>query len=337
MPAKFIQTESGASHAPGLSRRDLLALGGGLLLPALASAQAYPARVVRLMVGAPAGGGLDTYARIVAQPLAEALGNSVVVENKAGAGGVTNSAYVATSRPDGATVLYTTATPLIVAPQAMRKPPFDPLTDFVPVIRVGTTPLSFAVNPKLGVKNLNDLVALSKRRQISIASGSGTGGQLHLMIEALIQATGANILHVPYKGTAPSIVDTIAGHIDGCTSDVASFIPFHQEGTLTIIAVSSEKRLDVLPDVRAAVEDIPGFVMVSWQGIFVPAKTPKSVIDQLNAAMLKVLARTDVQAQFRKSAVDTSPMANPEAFPKFVSSEYQRWGKLLKDKGIVMD
>lgn len=336
MTDKTPSSSGPAATAGALSRRHLLALGG-VLLPGFAMADEYPARVVRLMVGAPAGGGLDTYARIVAQPLAEALATSVVVENKAGAGGVTNSAYVASSRPDGATLLYTTATPLIVAPQAMRKPPFNPLTDLVPVIRVGTTPLSFAVNAKLGVKNLNDLVALSKRRQVSIASGSGTGGQLHLMIEALIQATGANILHVPYKGTAPSIVDTIAGHIDACTSDVASFIPYHQDGTLTIIAVTSEKRLDVLPDVRAAVEDIPGFVMVSWQGVFVPAKTPKNLIDQLNTAMLKVLARPDVQAQFRKSAVDTSPMPNPEAFPKFVSAEYQRWGKLLKDKGIVMD
>lgn len=298
--------------------------------------QQFPSKVIRLMVGAPPGGSVDFGARIIAQPLAEALGATVLVENKPGAGGTINSAYVANAQPDGHTLLVTTATAVIVVPQAMPKPPLNALTDLQAINTVGVSPVAIAVNPKLGVKTLKDFIALSRTRQVSIAS-PGTGSLMHLIIESIVQATGANFLHVPYSGTGPGIVDTIAGHVDAVISDLAPFPPFLQDGKMTMIAVTTDKRLEGYPDVPTVSEVVPGFVVLNWQGIFVASKTPKAVVDKINDALLKVAARDDVRAAFRKGAINVAPMASPEAFQKNVTTDYHRWGKLLKEKGIVFN
>jgi tripartite-type tricarboxylate transporter receptor subunit TctC len=319
-----------------MSRRRLFALGlATATTPGFALAQDFSGRPVRLIVGAPPGGSNDFGARLIAPYLGEALGTTVIVENKLGAAGTIASDTVAKSAPDGTTLLFSSASPIIIAPQALPKAPFNVLTDFVPINTVGQTPEAIALNPGLGVKTLKEFIALSHTRQLALGS-SGTGGLPHLIIELLIQASGGNIVHVPYKGAGPGIADAMGGHVSGVVSDLPPFIPLHQEGRLLIVAVTSEKRLDFLPNVPTVNETLPGFAANNWLGVFARARTPKPIVDKLNAALLKVVAREEVRAQFRKNAVIPSAMASPDAFQAFVAEEYHRWGKVLRDKGITI-
>jgi tripartite-type tricarboxylate transporter receptor subunit TctC len=319
-----------------LSRRSLVGFGvATCLAPGIAFAEKYPSRPIRIIVGFVPGGSTDFGARLIGTGLSDALGVPVVVENKPGATGVLATDYVSKSAGDGYTLLVGTPTPIIVAPQAMQTHTFNPITDLAPINLVSTSPMAFAANPKLGLKRIKDLIALARTRQVTIGT-SGFGGSLHLMIEALIQATNANILVVPYKGTGPTVTDAMAGHIDATVSDVGAFIPYHTDGKLTIIGVSSEKRLPLLPDVPTVSEDVPGLVMGNWLGVFASAKVPKADIDTINAALQKVVAREDLRSQFVKSGFTVSSMASPEVFRKFVVAEYQRYGKLIKERNIVL-
>jgi tripartite-type tricarboxylate transporter receptor subunit TctC len=326
------------AQCAGFSRRNLIGLGlAAGLAPRLALAQNYPTRAIRVIVGFVPGGATDTGARIVAAGLSEVLGAPVVVENKPGATGVLATEYVARSAAaDGYTLLVGTATPIIVAPQAMRKQTFHPLTDLAPINMVVEQPQAFAVNPRLPVRRMKDLVALSRTRQVSVGV-SGIGGSAHLLVEALIQATGGgNFLVVPYKGSGPALADVVAGHVDANVSDVGSFLPMYNEGRLAIAATATEKRLDILPNVPTCQEDLPGLVMSIWLGVFAPAKTPKPILAVLDAAMLKVVARDDVRTQFARTIATMSSQRDSEAFARFVAADYQRYGKLIRDRGIAI-
>ncbi|MBB3181040.1 tripartite tricarboxylate transporter substrate binding protein [Variovorax sp. Sphag1AA] len=321
-----------------MTRRTALGLGVGLvagLSGGAAIAQSYPSKPIRIIVGFVPGGSTDFGGRMIAAGLADALGVSVVVENRAGATGVIATEYVANSPPDGYTLLVGTATPVIIAPQAMGRQSFNALTDLTPVNMVGESPMALAVNPKLGVKRLKDLVALSRTRPVTVGT-SGVGGALHLLVESLIQSTGGNFVVVPYKGTGPTVTDAIAGHIDATVSDIGSFLPFHNDGKLLVLGIASEKRMDALPDIPTLQEDVPGTVMVSWTGLFAPGKTPKPIIDTLNAGLMKMIARDDVRKQFVKAGATVYAQANPAAFQKLVANDYQRFGKLIKERGIVI-
>jgi tripartite-type tricarboxylate transporter receptor subunit TctC len=336
MAEDSVRRASSVPSTVSLSRRNLLALGLAVaVVPNLALSQSFSSKQTRLFVGAPPGGSNDFGARLIAPYLSEALGTTAIVENKPGASGTIASDAVARAAPDGMTLLFSSASPVIIAPQAMPKAPFNPLSDFTAVNMVGMTPVGIAVNPRLGVKSLKDLIALSKTRQITLAS-SGTGGLAHLIIELLIEASAGNIVHIPYKGGGPGITDTMGGHVSGVVSDLPPFIPYHQEGRLLIIAVTSEKRLDFLPNVPTANETLPGFTATNWLGLFAPAHTPRPVIDKLNAALMQIVKRDDLKAQFLKGGVIASAMASPDVFQKFVADEYHRWGKVLRDKGITI-
>ncbi len=319
------------------ARRSLLALGIAVgIAPGFAFAQDYPNKPVRMVVGYPPGGSNDIVARIIAPRLAEALGVSVVVENKAGVSGAIGADFVAKSAPDGHTLFLASASPVVITPHTIPKIPFNTLTDFAPINTVGLTPEAIAVAPSLGVKNLKEMLALARTRQVSLAS-SGTGGLPHLTIELLIQASKGNIVHVPYKGAGPAVSDTLAGHVNGIVMDVPPLFPFIQDKRLHALAVTSAKRVEFLPNVPTAQEELPGFNVTNWVGLFAPAKTPKPVVDKLNAALGKVVAREDVRAQLLKVAVVPSTMSSPEAFQQFVAAEFHRWGKLVKDKNIVAE
>lgn len=333
---------SGATHhvcrpslPHGLSRRGLLALGvGASFAPGWALAQNSSSRPIRLIVAAPPGGSNDFGARVIAPYLSEALGTTIVIENKAGASATIGSDFVAKSAPDGYTLLFTSANSVVVAPQAMVKPPFNFPTDLTSINMVGQTVSAFAVNPQLGVRSLKELIALSQTREVTLAS-SGVGALSHLIIESLIQDSGAKILHVPYKGGGPGIADALAGHVSGVVGDVPTFIPLHQDGKLIIIAVASEKRLEFLPNIPTINETIPGFSATNFLGLFAPAKTPRPIIDRINAGIQKVVAREDLQAQFRKVAIAPGAMSSPEVFHKHVLEQHSRWGKLLREKNLV--
>ncbi|MEJ8850784.1 tripartite tricarboxylate transporter substrate binding protein [Variovorax rhizosphaerae] len=302
----------------------------------MSMAQDLSSKTIRLMVGVPPGGSNDFAARLISPHLAEALGATVIVENKVGAAGTIATDFVAKSAPDGTTLYFGGTGPILIAPQAMPKVPFNFLTDIMPINMVGETPLALAVFPGLGVKTLQEFIALSRTRPLSLAS-TGTGSLPHLVIESLIQASGGNILHVPYKGGGPALADAMGGHVSGVVQDVPTFIPLHEQGKLTLLAVTSAKRVEFLPNIPTVSETLPNFFSASSTlGVYAPAKTPRAIIDKINAALVKTVARDDVQERMRKSAIVPGATASPEAFQKLTALEYQRWGKLLREKGIVI-
>ncbi|MEJ8850764.1 tripartite tricarboxylate transporter substrate binding protein [Variovorax rhizosphaerae] len=299
-----------------------------------AHAQPYPSKPIRLLVGYLPGGGVDFTARTIAPALGEALNTIVVVENKAGASGTLSGDFVAKSAPDGYTLLYAPGSAITTAPQTMAKPPFDVLNDLAPINMVGESPLVIAMNPNLGVHNVKDLLALSRKRTVNLASG-GAGGMSHLTIEMLSQAAKGNITHVAYKGGSPAIVDTMAGHVDGTLADFPPVLQMFKDKRLVPVGVTSEKRVEFLPNVQTVAEDIPGFVALSWYGVFAPAKTPRDIIEKINAALVKAMAREDVRTHLKDAAVLPKTLASPAAFRTFVADDYARWGKLIRDRNIV--
>jgi tripartite-type tricarboxylate transporter receptor subunit TctC len=317
-------------------RRRRLTLGlAGCILPVIMTAQPGAAKAVRLIVGFTPGGSADFIARLIAPALSEALGASVIVGNRPGASGTIAGAFVARSTPDGTILLVGSASPVLISPQVLQKSPFHPLTDLAGVGTIGLTPQVIAVSPGTGIRTLKDLLAAARTRQVSLAS-SGTGGMTHLTIELLARASGGRIVHVPYKGAGPSITDALAGHVQGVVSDLTPLVPMLQDGRLRALAVTSESRVDLLPDVPAVSEALPGFNATNWAGMLAPAGTPRQVLERLHTALATAIRREDVKAQLRKAGFVPSGTESPEAFQKFIADDFARWGRLIKELDIVL-
>jgi len=305
-----------------------------LLAGMTAQAEGFGSKPVTIMVGFPAGGSNDLVARIISGPLGEALGTSVIVENKSGAAGTIAGAAVVRSNPDGHTVLLSTLSPIIVSPQVMKNPSYITTRDLIGVNMVGTTAETIAIGAALpNVKTFADLLALAKTREVTLSS-SGSGSFPHLAIELLIEASGGKFVHVPYKGATPAIADTIAGHVDGTLMDTPPIVAMVQDGRLRALAVTSDKPMQALATVPTVGESLQGYLALNWVGMFVPLKTPPEVIKQLNDALAKTLARPDVIAQLNKIAVAPNMLATPAAFQSFVAEEYAKWGAVIKKAKI---
>jgi tripartite-type tricarboxylate transporter receptor subunit TctC len=329
-------TSVAADVTPGMSRRNLLGLcAAAAVSPSLVLAQDYPSKPIRIVVGATPGGSIDAAARIVSTQLSESLRTPVIVENRPGAAGVLATDFAVKASPDGYTLLVGTPSPIIIAPQAMTNVKFNPLTDLAAINMVSTSPIAIAVYPGLGVRSLKDLVALSRKRPVTMGLPLA-GSVSHLVVEMAAKALGINFLNVPYKGAAPAMNDAIAGHIDATVADAGVLIPMHEAGRLRIVMVTPEKRMETLPDVAAASEDVPGFVVTNWIGVFAPAKTPTPVVDKVNAVLVKCATRDDVRAQFRKLSAQATAMPSPHEFQKLVATEYARYGQLVRERGIVI-
>ncbi|WP_454689033.1 Bug family tripartite tricarboxylate transporter substrate binding protein [Achromobacter aloeverae] len=317
-----------------------LAAGLGLLLPLAIAAPAmaadnYPSKPIRLVVGYPPGGSNDIAARIIAPELGQALGASVVVENRAGANGVIGADHVAKSEADGYTLLLSSISPIVLAPQTMKTPPFYAPKAFKAVNMMALTPEAIAVGPKLsGVKSLKDLLDKAKTQQITLSS-SGTGGLPHLTIE-LLRKVQPNIVHVPYKGAGPAVTDTLGAHVDGIVMDLPPLYSLIKEKRLTPLAVTSEKRVDFLSDVPTAQEVLPGFNVENWVGIFAPAGTPDAVVAKLDAALRKAVAESKVKTLLADAAMAPAVLDSPQAFQKRLADDYVRWGKVIKDAGVEL-
>ncbi|MFC4275390.1 Bug family tripartite tricarboxylate transporter substrate binding protein [Achromobacter aloeverae] len=299
------------------------------------AADNFPGKPIRLVVGYPPGGSNDIAARIIAPELGQALGVSVVVENRAGASGVIGADHVAKSEPDGYTLLLSSISPIVLAPQTMATPPFHAPKAFKAINMMALTPEAIAVGPRLsGVKTLKELLDRAKTQQVTLSS-SGTGGLPHLTIE-LLRKVQPNIVHVPYKGAGPAVTDTLGAHVDGIVMDLPPLYSLIKEKRLAPLAVTSEKRVDFLADVPTAQEILPGFNVENWVGIFAPAGTPDAIVAKLDAALRKAVSQPKVKTLLADAAMAPAVLDTPQDFQKRLADDYARWGKVIKDAGVEM-
>jgi len=316
----------------------LLALPLALGAQAQAASEApadYPSRPIRLIVGFSAGGATDISARLFAKYMGDALGQSVVVENRAGAAGTLSADIVSHSAPDGYTLLYTTSSIHGISPNIYPKLNWDPIKDFAPIALVAKYPQTLLVNNDLPAKTLGDLVALVKRNpgKYSYAS-AGTGGTQHLAAALLASAAGLDMVHIPYKGMSAAYPDLMAGRVQLMFENAPSALPFVQRGSVRALAVSSAQRLPALPEVPTVAESgYPGFEVVAWSGFVAPAGTPQPVIDKLNAAILKASQAPELKAWLVESGSPTDLVGPPAKFGEFLKHELAFWKKAVDISG----
>jgi tripartite-type tricarboxylate transporter receptor subunit TctC len=298
----------------------------------------YPNRPISLIVTVPPGGAADFVARIIGSKLADALGQPVVTNNRGGAGGTIAAAAVAKSDPDGYTLLLNTIATHGIGPHLYPNLPYDPVKDFSPIILVAKLPLIMTVNAALPVQSVNDVIALAKARpgQLAFAS-AGNGGAPHLAGELFKTLTGTDLLHVPYRGSGPAVVDVVAGRIAIMFDAVPSLLPFITAGTLRPLAAASAERNRLLPDIPTFAELGYGGMDISlWYGIVAPAGTPQPIVQRLNAELVKILDAPDVRKSFADQGADTKG-GTPEDFAAFMREESARWRTVVKQAGIKQD
>lgn len=320
-----------------LSRRHLLALAAGIAgataLPLQAQPDAWPSRPIKLVVGYAAGGATDVIARLVAVKLGERLGQPVVVDNRAGANSNVGAEVVAKSPPDGYTLYVFTIANTINA-SLYAKLGYDPQKDFEPIGLIAKIPNILVVNNNLPVKSIADYVRFAKASKDGITfASSGSGSSIHLSGEMFKMQTHLNMLHVPYRGSAPAVTDLLGGQVQSMFDNTPSALPHVQGGRLRAIAITSAKRSPLLPDVPTVAESgFPGFDVQSWFGLAAPAGTPKPVIDRLNAELNKVLAAPELRQRFQDLAASPEP-GTPEQMRSFAAAETQRWREVVKTSG----
>jgi tripartite-type tricarboxylate transporter receptor subunit TctC len=298
----------------------------------------YPSRPLQLVVPVPPGGAADFIARAIGAKLADALGQPVVINNRGGAGGTIATAGVAKSDPDGYTLLLNSITTHGIGPHLYTNLSYDPEKDFLPVIFVAKAPMIMIVNTMVAAKSVDDVIALAKADpgQLAFAS-SGNGGAPHLAGELFKTITGTNLLHVPYRGSGPAVLDVVAGRIAIMFDAVPSLLPFILADKLRPLAAASAERNPLLPDVPTFAELGYGRMDISlWYGILAPAGTPQAVIRRLNAELARILDMREIRESFAKQAV--LPMGGtPEQYGAFMRAESARWGVVVEQAGIKPD
>jgi tripartite-type tricarboxylate transporter receptor subunit TctC len=296
------------------------------------SAEPYPVRPIRMIVGFAPGGGTDLTARPVAQKLSELLGQQVIVENRPGAAGNIATEQVARAAPDGYTLLMGTIAALAINPGLYGNLRFDPETDLAPVIQVVDATNVLALHPSVPANSVKELIALAKEKSLS-AGSSGIGATGHLAIELFNLMAGVKLVHVPYKGGGPAMSDLVGGQVNLIFATTASSIPHLKSGRIKGIAVTTAKRSALLPDLPTISEaGLPGFDANNWYGLVVPAKTPRAIIDQLNAEVTKVLNMPDVRTTLFNQGLDPAP-GTPEQFGAYIKAERAKWAKVIKESG----
>ena len=306
-----------------------------LFVAGIAHAQPYPSKPIRIVVGFPAGGPADISARIVAQHLTERVGRQVVVENRAGATGTIAAGQVARAAPDGYTALMATQSTNATVPYMYSKISYDTLTDFAAVVQVGQSPLLVAVHPSMPVKSIKELIALARARPGQVTFGTGgIGSTPHMSMEWFKVMAKVDILPVHYKGEGPAVIETVGGHVQMLAASIAVLLPYAQAGKLRGLAVTTAKRSTLAPEYPTIAESgLKGYDTTSWQGIVVPAATPRDVVQKLNAETVYVLTQPAARDQFLKLGVEIVA-DTPEQFYEFLKTENARWGKLVKDLGL---
>jgi tripartite-type tricarboxylate transporter receptor subunit TctC len=302
-----------------------------------AYSQAYPARPVRIVVPFAPGGATDIVTRIVATRLTEAWGQSVVVDNRAGAGGNIGGDIVAKAVADGHTILMTSGSIVTANPHMYRKMPFNPERDLLAVTNVASGPQVLVVNPAFSSKTLKEFIALARAKPKSINFGSaGVGTQTHLAAENFVTAAGIDVTHVPYKGEGPALADLVGGQIQLVTPNLSAAIGFVQAGKLRALAVTSKERSKQLPNVPAVAESLPGFENLGWFGFMVPAGTPANVVAKIHQDSVTILQSGDVRGRFEQlgmAAVGNSP----EQFARAIKDESAHWARIIRERKLYVD
>jgi tripartite-type tricarboxylate transporter receptor subunit TctC len=307
------------------------------LAPAAMAQDAYPTRTIKLISPYEPGGGTDVLARLVAQGLGPRIGQSVVVENRPGAGGTVGTATVVNSAPDGYTLLLASPSPIVVMPYMLKHLSYDPFKDLAPVTLISDVPALLVVNPSIKVDTVADLIALAKAQPGKLTfSSSGNGGTAHLAGEMLKLATGIDMLHVPYKGTGPANTALLKGEVSMSFSDVISTLHYVQSGQLKAIAVTTPKRSEALPNVPSIAETIPGYNAGVWYGILAPAKTPQPIIDKLNREIVALLHTPEFQAKLKAQGAQVIG-DTPAEFSEFLKADAVRWSKVIRDAHMTVD
>ncbi len=314
-------------------------LGLGLLAAAPVMAQApYPNKSITIIVPFPAGGTTDILARIVGQALTTELGQSVVVDNRAGAGGNIGGQLAAKAPADGYTLFMGTVGTQAINAALYKKMPFDPIKDFAPLSRVANVPNLLVANPKQPYKNVQELIAYAKAHpgEVYFAS-SGNGTSIHLSGELFALMAKVDIVHVPYKGSAPAMTDLLGNQTAIMFDNLPSAIQHVRSGKLRALAVTTARRSPELPDVPTIAEaGVPGYEAASWFGLLAPAATPAPIVAKLNAAIVKVLAQPDVKKKIKEQGAETYS-ETPEHFAAFILQETVKWGKVVRESGASVD
>ena len=327
---------------PFLRRRKVLAsvlvAATGIMagLPHAVMAQAaYPNKPIKLVVPFVPGGVTDTSGRLIADQLSKRLGQQVIVDNRPGASGNIGTQLVASSPPDGYTLVLAFDGTMVINPHVFEKTPFDTIRDFAPIGKIGDAVIIIVANPAVPVKTLQDVIALSKTQPGGLSFGtSGTGGTPHIAGELLKMRTGANLVHVPYKGGGQALTDVIGGQIPLVYTAIASANGQIKAGKVRAIAVSSAQRSSSLPDVPTFIESgVPDFVINSWVGILAPAKTPKAIVDKLNTELNAVLNDPETRERLNVMGITATPGA-PEKFGDEMKRDLARYGPVVKAAGI---
>jgi tripartite-type tricarboxylate transporter receptor subunit TctC len=296
-------------------------------------AASYPAKPIRIVIALAPGGGVDTSGRLLGQKFVDAWGQQVVADNRPGAGGTIATELVARATPDGYTLLMQSMSHAITP--ALYKLSYDTIRDFAPISLFVQSPSVLAVHPSLPVKNVKELIAFVKARPNEVLfSSSGSGSGQHLAMELLNRMAGLQLVHVPYKGTAPSILDLVAGRVSVTSASAISTMPHVRSGRLRALAVSSAKRSPSVPELPTVAEaGVPGFAVDQWYALFAPAGTPKEIISRLYGEIAKAVANSQTRERLLAMGLDPVGMP-PDEFTAYVKTETVKWGKLVREAGI---
>ena len=297
----------------------------------------YPTKFIRFIVPYAPGGSSDVLARTISQKLNDALGQTLVIDNRPGAGSMIGTDIAAKSPADGYTIILSDM-PHTINPSIYAKVPYDPIRDFAPVTLIGVSPMFLFAHPSLQATNIKEFIALAKTQpgKIAIASG-GTGATTHLMAELLQTHAGIKLNHVPYKGAGPALSDVVAGQVPATFTSMATAAPFAKSGRLRILGVTTSKRMAAFPDVPTFEESgVSGMVVEHWWGVMAPAGVPKAIIDKLRAAIVNAVNSPEVRERF--TALSVEPRTTiPEQFRALLASDVKRWAKVVKDAGIHIE
>ena len=297
------------------------------------AADPYPNRAVTMLVPQTPGGANDVIGRAIAQHLGQALGQPVVVENKAGVGGNVGTAIAARAPSDGYTILLTAQSAHTINPALYPKIPFDPVNDFEPIMVVAVAPYMLVVNAAFPARNLQELIDLAREKpgQINFAS-AGNGTVNHLLGEMLKKSTGIDIVHVPYRGAAPAATDVVGGQVPMTFGSFPGLLPFVRSGQLRALGVATETRTPLAPELPTLAETVPGLYANAWYGLFAPKGTPKAVIDRLQASVVQVLQKPELQTAMQSQGLVIAP-STPDELASLLKSDLARWATIVKESG----